>query len=177
MTSYLGDEFMKKTIIIILISSLLIGLFNISILEKRNINKHEIKNQLIFNNIQMTDEEQKEKLYKDLFIILLQPHVEKAINEYYDAYFTESLRVEPWYYSFLNIEKLPNSSYSYIMQLEVSPFIGPHLTVGLDHITFKMDLNEIIIEKFEHIESHQLPPNYQYIIKKEYPPVNKRSLQ
>lgn len=167
---------MRKNIIIIFLLSLLIGLFNICILEKRNINKHEFNNQLIFNNIQMENEKQKEKLYKNLFITIIHPHVENAINEYYGEYFIEDLRVEPWYYNFLSIENVPNSSYSYIVRLEISPFIGPHLTVGIDHITLKMNLDGVIIEKFEHIESHQLPQHYQYILKKEYPPINLKSL-
>ena len=53
--------------------------------------------------------------------------------------------------------------------MEVQPYVGPHLSVGRDRITLKIDLDKVKVEKFEHIESFELPPNYQNIIKKKLP--------
>ena len=70
---------------------------------------------------------------------------------------------------YLYVEKTPELNYSYTVELEVQPYVGPHLSVGRDRITFNIELDEVSIEKFEHIESYELPPNYQDIIKKKLP--------
>ncbi len=154
---------MRKNPIKFLVLCLLIGLLSISTLEIRNTNRDEKQSKLIFNNNGMSIEK---LLDKNLFVILIYPNVEKAIDEYYSDYFTYTPTSDPWHYKFLNLKKLPESNFSYIIKLEVMPYVGPHLTVGVDHITLKVDFNGTNVEKHEHIESHELPPHYQGIIKK-----------
>lgn len=160
---------MGKSIIIIVASCLTIGLFVGSVLEIKNISDNEIQSQLIFNN-----ETTIEKLLdKNLFVILIYPYVNKAIDEYYSEYFTDIPRLDPWSYKFLSLDKLPNFNYSYIIKLEVIPYVGPHLSVGIDHITLKVDFNGVNVENHEHIENYELPPHYQNIIKNKWPSINK----
>ena len=50
------------------------------------------------------------------------------------------------------------------------PYVGPHNSVGIDDITFKVNASgEVLMEKFEHIKSFDIAPNYKNIIKK-WPP-------
>ncbi|MDP4152972.1 MAG: DUF3888 domain-containing protein [Bacillota bacterium] len=108
----------------------------------------------------------KEELYKNIFITMIYPYVEKAIQDYYSQYLTYLPGEDPWSYKFLKIEKTPGKNYSYTVQLEAQPYVGPHLSVGADRITLGIDLGQITIEQFEHIKSYELPFNYQDIIKK-----------
>lgn len=109
------------------------------------------------------------QIYYDLFVTLLYPYVEEAIDNYYDEYMTYLPGEAPYSYNFINIERTPGLNYSYTIELEVQPYVGPHLSVGRDRITFKIDLEAVKVEKFEHIESYELPPNYQNIFKKKLP--------
>jgi hypothetical protein len=118
-----------------------------------------------------TDTEQAaEELYKNLFITLIYPHVEKAIGDYYDEYMNYLPGEAPYFYKFLSIDKnRPFKNYSYTIVLQVAPYVGPHLSVGVDRTTMKIELSGVTIEKYEHLESHRLPPHYQNILKKPLP--------
>jgi hypothetical protein len=100
---------------------------------------------------------------------MLYPYVEKSIDNYYDEYMTFLPSEAPYSYKFIKIEKTPELNYSFTIVLEVQPYVGPHLSVGRDRITFTIDIDGVKVKKFEHLESYELPPNYQSIIKKKLP--------
>ena len=112
-----------------------------------------------------------EQMYYNLFVTMIYPYVEEAIADYYSEYMTYPPGEAPYSYKFINIERTPGLNYSYTLVLEVQPYVGPHLSVGQDRITFKIDLYGIEVEKFEHIKNYELPPHYQDIIKKRLPDI------
>ncbi len=115
-------------------------------------------------------EQSKEELYKNLFVSLIFPYVQKAIRDYYDEYMNYLPGEDPFSYKFLSIEKNdPHKNYSYTIVLQVSPYVGPHLSVGVDRITVRIELSGVSVEKYEHLESHPLPSHYQDILKKPLP--------
>jgi hypothetical protein len=116
-----------------------------------------------------TAAEQNPALYKDLFITLVYPQVEAAIDKYYSDYMTYLPSEDPWSYEILSIEKAPRGSYAFTVQLQVRPYVGPHLSVGLDRVTLALSLSGTEVLKFEHLESHQLPPHYSGIMKSRLP--------
>lgn len=60
-------------------------------------------------------------------------------------------------------------SFLFNLKLRVDSYIGPHNSVGLDYITVTVGgSGDVKIDRFEHIKSFELPPNYQHIIKKGY---------
>lgn len=78
--------------------------------------------------------------------------------------------VAPYTVYVLNAER-PNGyrTFSFRLKLQVDSYIGPHNSVGLDYITVTIEgLGDVKIDKFEHIKSYMLPPNYEDIIKKGY---------
>jgi hypothetical protein len=98
------------------------------------------------------------------------PYIQQEIDKYYSQYLTDTPMVAPYTVSVLSAER-PNGYRSFVfdLKLEVSSYIGPHNTVGLDHITLIVGgSGDVEIEKFEHIKSHVIPPNYENIIKKGY---------
>ena len=153
---------MKKNIVIILILCISI-----------TISIYSIKKIIFFesqpSSSQFDSIMQNEQVYYNLFITMLYPYVDEAITDYYSEYMTSCPNTAPYFYELTSIEKEYGLSYSYTVEVEVNPYIGPHLTVGRDRITFKIKLGEVNLEKFEHLESHELPSRYQDIIKKKLP--------
>ena len=160
---------MKKIFILTLISGILLLSLNTSMPAKGNINPPDMKAQLAPNNSQIDGEESKEQIYYNLFVTLLYPYVEEAIDNYYSEYMTYLPGEAPYSYRFISIKKTPGLNYSYTVELEVQPYVGPHLSVGRDRIIFSIDLGEVKMEKYEHLESYELPPHYQDILKKKLP--------
>lgn len=115
-------------------------------------------------------EQSREELYQDIFISLLVPYIQKEVDKYYSKYLTDTPIVAPYSVYVLSAER-PNGYRTFVfkLKLRVISYIGPHLGVGLDNITATVDgTGDVKIEKFEHIKSYELPPNYQDIIKKGY---------
>jgi hypothetical protein len=111
-------------------------------------------------------ENSKEELYKDIFITLLEPYTEKAIADYYSKYLNSPPQEDPWYVKVLNVERPRPKSFEFVIKVEVAPYIGPHNSVGIDHITFNVNSSgDVKLEKFEHIKSFEIVPGYQSIIK------------
>jgi hypothetical protein len=113
-------------------------------------------------------EQSREELYQDIFVSLLVPSIQKSVAGYYKTYLTESPIVSPNYIYVLNAERLGGyRSYSFNVKLKVSSYIGPHLNIGDDYITLKIEgAGNVTVEKFEHVKSYyqDLPSNYQNII-------------
>ncbi len=115
-------------------------------------------------------EQSKEELYQDIFISLLLPYIQNEVDKYYLKYLTQTPMVAPYTVYVLNAER-PNGyrTFSFRLKLQVDSYIGPHNSVGLDYITVTVEgFGNVKIEKFEHIKSYVLPPNYEDIIKKGY---------
>jgi len=56
-------------------------------------------------------------------------------------------------------------SFEFSITIEVTPVVGPHIEVGKDHLTFYITPSTVKLRKFEHIETYELPPNWQHIKK------------
>jgi len=115
-------------------------------------------------------EQSREELYQDIFMSLLLPYIQKEVDKYYSKYLTDTPIVAPYSVYVLSAER-PNGYRTFVfkLKLQVISYIGPHLGVGLDYITATVEgTGDVKIEKFEHIKSYELPPNYQDIIKKGY---------
>ncbi len=160
---------MKRKFIFASASSILVLSLSISVVANKIINLSDMEIQTASNSSQIYSKESDEQVYYNLFVTLLYPYVEEAIDNYYDEYMISLPGEAPYSYKFISIRKIPELNYSYTVELEVQPYVGPHLSVGRDRITFKINLEGVKIEKFEHIESYELPPHYQDIVKKKLP--------
>jgi hypothetical protein len=113
-----------------------------------------------------------EELYQDIYLTLLDPYIQKAVDDYYKQYFKDSPGVAPYMVDVVSIDR-PNGyrTFEFIVKVQVMPYFGPHNEVGVDNITFKIGIgNEVRVEKFEHIKSIELPWNYQDEIINKWPP-------
>lgn len=102
-----------------------------------------------------TDEKSKEELYQDVFITLLTPYIQEAVNEYYGMVKGENPGVDPYFVKVLNVVR-PDGyrTYNFIIKFKVTPYIGAHNMVGLDHVTVEIELGKVKVIKFEHIEGY-----------------------
>lgn len=99
---------------------------------------------------------------------MLLPYIQKSVDDYYKDFLTEKPIVTPDYVHVLNAERLMGyRSFSFRLRLKVSSYVGPHIDIGDDYITVKIDGGgKFTIEQSEHIKSYylDLPSNRQHII-------------
>jgi hypothetical protein len=102
---------------------------------------------------------------------LLLPHIQRAVDNYYKNFLTVSPSVGLYNITVLSATREGEyRTFDFLLKLELHPYVGPHLGVGLDNITLRVNpVNNVTIEKYEHIKSYDLPKNYQNIIKKKLP--------
>jgi hypothetical protein len=115
-------------------------------------------------------EQSREELYQDIFISLLLPYIQNEVDKYYSKYLIDPPMVAPYTVYVLSAER-PNGyrTFFFRLKLQVDSYIGTHNSVGLDYITVTVGgSGDVKIEKFEHIKSYVLPPNYEDIIKNGY---------
>lgn len=115
-------------------------------------------------------EQSTEELYQDIFLSLLLPYIQNEVDKYYSKYLTSPPIVDPYMVDILSAQR-PNGyrTYFFRLKLQVNSYIGPHNSVGLDYITVTVGgSGDVKVEKFEHIKSYALPPNYDHLIKKGY---------
>lgn len=118
------------------------------------------------NNIYKSPEHSKEELYQDIFCSLLLHYIQKSVSDYYSKFLTDIPTVDPWDINILSIER-PNGyrTFVFVLKIQVIPYVGPHLDVGVDNLTITVDgVGNIKINNFQHIKDPQLPPNYQHIV-------------
>ena len=112
-------------------------------------------------------EESEEELVMDLFFSLLLPNIQEAVSNYYSDYLTTSPLVYPYQIKILKMERTNHyRGFIFSVTIEVTPVVGPHNPVGRDQITFSITPSEVKLKNFKHMETYELPPNWQDIIKK-----------
>lgn len=113
----------------------------------------------------------KEMMINDILMLLLGPEIDKAVSNYYSEYLTYSPLVYPYQVEIVNLERIGGfRTFHFLITLETTPVVGPHISVGKDRLTFEIAPtiipDQIKLKKFEHLETHELPPHWQDIIKR-----------
>lgn len=112
----------------------------------------------------------KEMMVHDILMILLGREIDKAVNHYYSKYLNYSPSVYPYQIEIVKVERIGGyRTFHFFTTLEATPVVGPHISVGKDRLTFEIAPtiipSQIKLKKFEHLETHELPPHWQDIIK------------
>lgn len=127
---------------------------------------------IISAKFQLPNADTKELLYRDIFMTLLMPKIDDAIDNFYGKYLNVLPREDPWAIKILDIER-PNGDRTslFIIKLQVLPYLGPHNSIGRDNITIRVRYgSEPETLKFEHLESYPIPIHYKNVIKTKWPP-------
>ena len=154
---------MKKIMLTLIFISCLSGIFHTDkyfALDTKQPSKEEVSK---------PPEDSKEKIYQDLIICLFVPYIQKEVNSYYQEYLTEMPTVFPDSVDIVNIKRESEGGYLIQSELIAHPFIGPYNYVGDDRIMIETGVDGYFkVIKFEHLQSYQLPWNWQHIVKKVY---------
>lgn len=112
----------------------------------------------------------KEMMINDILMLLLGPEIDKAVSDYYSEYLTETPLVYPYQVEIVNVERIGGfRTFHFIITLETTPVVGPHISVGKDRLTYEISPiipGQIKLKKFQHLETHELPSHWQDIIKR-----------
>lgn len=128
------------------------------------------------DNVLKTTEESNDKTYQNLIVDLLYPKIREASDNFYKKYLREPPTTAPYLTTLLSV--IPQKSDeslvypdSFIVKVQISPYYGPHNSVGTDAITFWIsNFGDIQLKKFEHIKSYEIQPNYKDEIIGKWPP-------
>ena len=121
------------------------------------------KNSFVNTTAKQVVEESQDILYQDVIITALSPTIIIALEDYYKNFLSYIPLYDSSTIKILNIER-PNGyrTSHFIINIEVKPFIGPHIQVGKDTILIDLSYpgNPKIL-KFEHVENYPLPERYK----------------
>ncbi len=116
--------------------------------------KEMSKARLYIDDTPNVSKDSQEELYKDMFITLMDPYINQALTKYYG---------QSYQYDLFNVNVISASrpegyrTFSFIVKIEVKPFVGAHNIIGIDHITYKISPSVVKLEEFEHIKSFNVP--------------------
>jgi hypothetical protein len=114
-------------------------------------------------------QDSKEMMVNDILMLFLSPEIEKAVNNYYSEIFTHPPAVYPYEIEIVNVERIGGfRTFQFLITLEITPVFGAHISVGKDRLIFEIAPtlpNQIKLNKFEHLESYELPPHLQHLKK------------
>jgi hypothetical protein len=90
-----------------------------------------------------------EELFKDVIVTLIEPYITKEVEKYY----AQPLQYDLSTVEFLKIHRPEYRSFSFVIKLQICPFVGAYNTIGIDNITLKVSPVKTEVYKFEHIKS------------------------
>ena len=96
-----------------------------------------------------------EELYKDILVTLIEPYITNEVEKNYGRL----LQYDLFNIEFLKIERPSYRSFTFLIKMQIKPFVGAHNTIAIDNITIRVSPIETKVEKFEHIKSFPIPPH------------------
>lgn len=110
------------------------------------------------NNSFYASTQSKEELYQDIYNTLLFPYIQSAI----DAYYKKPVSFDLFGVKTLQITRPQGyRTFTFIIKLQLLPFIGAHNSIGMDNITLEISPGEVKMIKFEHIKDFPIPQYLQ----------------
>lgn len=121
-----------------------------------------IRTSIVNTLAKQVNEDPQAILYQDVTITALTPTIIEAISDYYKNLYTATPFFDSSTIKILNIERPNGNRTSYfIIKIEVRPFFGPHIPVGIDIITIELSYPGLqVLKKYEHVKSYPLPERY-----------------
>ena len=90
-------------------------------------------------------------IYKETLTVSLLKELQQASNRYYDGSYSVFPTVE---LVTTELEQICKQEDKTILEFKIMPFIGPHNTVGVDHITLSLDhRGNVTVLDYQHSEN------------------------
>ncbi|WP_462411558.1 DUF3888 domain-containing protein [Neobacillus sp. Marseille-QA0830] len=110
-----------------------------------------------------------ELIIRDILMVMLDDEIEKAVDQYYSAYLISPPTVYLYMVENVHVKRIGGfRRFHFLITLETTPVVGAHNPVGKDRLTFEIAPpipGKIKLKKYEHLETHELPPHLQNILK------------
>ncbi|MGG4095475.1 DUF3888 domain-containing protein [Paenibacillus lautus] len=108
--------------------------------------------------------------YQDMLMLFLLPHIDKAVRGHYIHTLKEQPLVYPYFVDVTGVKRVNGfRGFHFIITLEASPTVGPHITVGKDRLVFEVAPTipggMVKLVEYKHLETYELPPHWQDIVK------------
>ncbi|WP_042199440.1 DUF3888 domain-containing protein [Paenibacillus camerounensis] len=105
---------------------------------------------------------------QDTLMNFLTPYINEAVREYYQHSLLEPPLVYPYFVKITECARINGfRGFRLSVTLDVTPVVGPHISVGEDRLTFEISAGpEVRLVNYTHLISYPLPPHWQDIVKK-----------
>ncbi|AJI08995.1 DUF3888 domain-containing protein [Bacillus cereus] len=88
------------------------------------------------------EEDTVELKFQDMFLVFFNDILEKDVNKYYSKYTDKRVSIYPYQVSFLKVSRINGfRGYDFIVEVEVTPVIGPHNIVGIERLKYQISFN------------------------------------
>jgi hypothetical protein len=104
---------------------------------------------------------------QDILMNFLNPYINDAVQDYYEHLLREAPHVYPYLVDVIDSHRV-NGFRGFILSLtlDVTPVVGPHISVGEDRLTFEISSGpKVKLVEYTHVKTHELPPHWQDIVK------------
>ena len=103
------------------------------------------------NFVQAMSANAENDIYKETLTVSLLKELQQASNRYYDGSYSVFPTVE---LVTTKLEQICKQEGKTILEFKIMPFIGPHNTVGVDHITLSLDhRGNVTVLDYQHSEN------------------------
>jgi hypothetical protein len=101
-----------------------------------------------------------EDLCKAVIARLLYPQIQSEINKYYEKVLKSPPQYAPFYGAEITVTSASTNRTTYSVTVVVMPYVGAHISVGVDEITFLVSVaGKVQTKSYKHLEDHKLPPH------------------
>ncbi|MNO24788.1 hypothetical protein D3C76_146150 [compost metagenome] len=113
-------------------------------------------------------EDSRELRLQDMLMNFLTPYINDAVRDYYRCLLLEPPLVYPYFVKVVDSIRINGfRGFNLSITLDVTPVVGPHISVGEDRLTFEISAGpEVKLVNYTHLKSYALPPHWQNIVKK-----------
>ncbi|WP_238357761.1 DUF3888 domain-containing protein [Cohnella zeiphila] len=115
-------------------------------------------------------DDSRELQLQEMLILFLLPDMRETLGEEYSKHLKTTPDLFPYYIDIEHVERLNGfRGYDFLITLEATPTVGPHIVVGKDRFIFEISPTvNVKLLKFEHIKGpdrNDFPSNYLYLLK------------
>jgi hypothetical protein len=82
---------------------------------------------------------------------MIYPYIEDAVTNYYG----KNVMTAPYMTKIIKASRNSSNQGCYDLQIQVEPYTGPHIEVGIDQVTLYIGSDSIRVVDFKHIKSFQ----------------------
>ncbi|MEC0239990.1 DUF3888 domain-containing protein [Paenibacillus dokdonensis] len=114
-------------------------------------------------------EDSRELQLQDMLVLQLLPYMNEKLAEIYSNVLTVAPGLYPYFVDVKNSERVNGfRGFDFLITLDATPTVGPHIPVGEDVFTYQMSASEVKLKKTEHLRGpnkDDFPPNYKDLLK------------